>query len=400
MIYAVAACFALAAACTQAPTPAAGTACDGIEDCGGVSGLSCKGKVCRVVECARTNECPVRAACVAGACSAPECTEDEDCGRKGAVCFEGACRTDICARVESCRADQACFGLPPTCRPPAAQCAEDAACRRTQKCKIATATCVDACQQESECAALQWCDTLAGFCRDRCRLAEDCDFGEACIQGQCTGPKECDDKAVCPLETPIRNPWSCACQECLDSTECALERQEACVDGGCVTCAVAAAEEEACTGQGLIKQGSCCVQCVKAEDCQGQGDLCQRGLCVTPGTQSCTHSAQCPGTDICDGDRCGPKVSLLACTSQSECPAGEACHTGGQCKAESESCPLGCPQPSRCVAEPGNARGNCLGCMTHCAQQGCPREQRCIVPAGAQEGFCAEAISWQAACEL
>ena len=386
--------------CKQEEAPGPGTACDGIEDCGGVGGLSCKGKVCVRVECDRTNECPVRAACVAGACSAPECTESEDCGQDGAVCFEGDCRTDLCLGVEACKADQACFGSPPTCRPPADQCAQDEACLRTQRCKVAEATCVDACEQEGDCTGRRWCDTDASFCRDLCVSGEDCGFGESCIQGQCTGPKECQGMAACPFETPVRNPWTCACQQCLESLDCALERQEACVEGRCVVCAVAAAEEEVCTGQGLRSFGACCVQCIEAEDCPDQGESCERGVCVAPGVQSCTHSAQCPTGEVCDGDRCGPEVSLAPCQSQSECPQGESCHTGGQCKAESSACLTGCPAPSRCVAEPGNGAGNCLGCLVPCAAEGCPMGQRCIVPAGAGEGFCAEAMSWQAVCEF
>lgn len=379
--------------CRDVPLPAPGDVCRDIADCALTEGLACLSGECVRQACVRSRSCPVGSACVSELCSAPECAVDADCDGD-ARCFEGDCRSDLCDSVDECAPGLACYGEPPLCREPRDVCSVRQECALGQACKMPQGICAEACDARGLCVSDSWCDR--GVCRAFCETSLQCDDGEQCANGRCSVPRDCSDEPPCEDGLRLRDPISCECVACLEDIDCAVGLNEACVQSECLRCEARETAPGVCMAAGLIERDGCCVECLGDGDC-GIGRVCDRGACIDPSNQSCQTDTDCFQGLICDGDRCVRSSSSMPCSVQGDCPTGEACFADGRCRAEPGVC-AGCPNPSRCVAEPGDDRGACVGCSEHCTRAGCPAEQRCFVPEDAAEGWCVDAEFWGAVC--
>jgi hypothetical protein len=382
--------FALASAC-ETRLPTAGSACATIADCAAAAEpLACADNICQRLSCVALSDCPIGAACVAGVCRAPECAQDTDCDDPQAQCFLGECRLDLCRSRVDCPAGLICAGTPPQCAPPPMSCVGDAECPVGQSCNPDRRRCDRSCRLDAECAPVGAC--RQGFCRSRCTDDEGCDSGEVCAAGLCQLPSDCSDAEPCGGVLPLRDPISCACQQCLSDEDCG--RQQRCDAGVCRGCLQTAGDQALCTAQGLLFEDGCCIECLSDADCDaGRGERCERNACIDAVEGRCVEDADCPVNTICDGLRCAPSATLAPCVFQTDCPAGEACYPDARCRREAAVCDQGrgCPDGTRCVAEPGDTLGACVGCTALCAPAGCPAGQACALPSGAAEGACIDA---------
>jgi hypothetical protein len=373
----------------DAPLPTEGSSCANIADCAAATQpLSCADQRCQRIACTLLAQCPIGAACVAGVCQVPECAEDQDC-EGDAQCYLGECRDDLCRSREDCPANTICGGTPPRCIAPPATCARDTECPSGTSCDLVRSVCDRPCRLDAECAPVGGC--RSGFCRARCTDDEGCDSGEVCGDGVCQQPTDCAGAEVCGGATPLRDPISCACQQCLSAEDCG-DRQQRCDAGVCRTCIMAVEDAALCAAQGLLFEDGCCIACRDDTDCDAAaGERCTRNLCIDTAQGRCVEDTDCPNGTICDGLRCAPAASLTPCALQTDCPDGEACYPDARCRREASVCAggQGCPDGTRCVAEPGDTLGACLGCNTSCGQTGCPDGTRCALPSGSAEGACA-----------
>jgi len=382
--------YLLLAGC-EAPLPTAGTPCSGIADCAAAAEpLACAEGACKRLECEVLAQCPSGAACVSGLCRVPQCAADTDCKDSAAQCYLGECRLDLCRSREDCEGGTICAGAPPRCVAPPAVCASDTECPSGQSCDVTRGRCDRPCRLDGECAPVGLC--RAGFCSARCEDDEGCVSGEVCADGVCQAATDCSQAAPCAGNTPVRDPISCECRQCLADEDCG--RQQVCEAGSCRTCLQRVEEDAVCRAQGLIFEDGCCVECVDDVDCDtARGERCARGICQGAAQGSCVEDSDCPDGTICDGLRCAASATLTPCALQGDCTAGEACYPDARCRREATVCQggAGCPAGSRCVAEPGDTLGACIGCNSSCGQAGCPAETRCALPSGAAEGACVAA---------
>ncbi|MEM1349049.1 MAG: hypothetical protein AAGI01_10870 [Myxococcota bacterium] len=374
--------------CRGEPLPVQGDPCQSLEQCAGTQGLSCSQGICTSIACQRSLECPAEAACVEGACGVAECLADSDCAQ-GAECFEGDCRDDLCSSKADCQASQVCAGTPSVCAAPPSTCSGDEECPGTTRCKFPEGVCVEPCTQGS-CPEGFYCNVM--FCSALCADISSCGLGEVCSQGRCQLRRDCSNQPGCPLDTPLRDTADCTCVECLEDSDCDPTRLEACVAGQCSFCAERASTDQECEVSGLLRDESCCVRCLTNDDCAvNDGEVCDRGRCLDLLERRCAIDADCPQGLVCDGGRCASMASGTACLAQGDCASGEACYADERCRAEGAVCGE-CPAPSRCVAEPGDTRGTCVGCSASCDGAACPMGQACFVPDGATEGYCVDGV--------
>ena len=378
------------AGCSR-PDARVGDICTSVDDCAGSLPLACSQSECVQVGCERSAECPAGAACVDGACTQPECIDDESCLRRE-QCFEGDCRGDLCEFKADCDDGEVCLGVPPQCTAPPERCTLDTQCPRDLFCKTPEGVCEPRCTADTSCAEGSYCD--GDFCRLACVTSSDCPDGDVCAGGRCIenmcAARTCDDTR------PFVDPVTCSCVACLADRDCAVDRNEACNDGGaCTYCPSRASSESVCLDGGLLLDQGCCVECVADDDCPN-GTICASGRCVLDDPRDCATDADCPGAR-CDLGWCVLPGSMTPCELQTDCPAGEACYSDGRCRAEGQGCD-GCGAPGRCVSEPGNLTGTCAGCTVACATDGCPAGTLCFRPTGAAEGYCAASES-VSACE-
>lgn len=381
--------------CSDESVPKGGDPCRDITDCGGVARLSCRVDRCEEQPCERSSSCPAGAACVSGFCQAPECLTNLDCAQAGGSCFEGDCRQDLCEDKTQCTQAQVCSGTPLTCKAPPALCLNDADCPGDTRCQINTQRCVEVCQQDADCSADQHCDI--NLCRQRCAGEQGCEPGELCIEDKCKLPPDCAQEPECPLQTPLRRAQDCACVSCLSDSDCETSRGEACVENQCTYCALSGVDAQICAGVGLPFQGGCCVGCLDDRGCAAD-QTCERGRCTSEGERGCDSDAECPEGTLCDGSRCSTSSSLLPCQGQVDCPQGQSCYPDGRCRQEATACGGACPTPSRCVAQPGDHLGACLGCQSHCQAQGCLPGQLCLRLDNTQDGRCVSAAVLGSSC--
>lgn len=359
-----------------------GDSCATIADCLGEQELACSQSVCVRLSCQRSAECPAGAACVAGLCALPECGADDDClGRMR--CFEGDCRSDVCEFKAECARGEVCNGDPPTCRLPPAKCDEDRDCANDTFCQLPERICERRCTSDVSCPDESYCD--GEFCRLRCQTRADCAALDACVDGRCE-PVTCGAQ-TCSDDAPFLDPVTCSCVSCLDDSDCAVEAQFGCSTANrCITCLLKSDDSSVCAGQGLKLFEGCCVGCIEDRDCR-TGSVCENNRCVLADPRECVFDEDCPSGARCDLGFCVQPGSQTACQTQTDCPDGEACYGDGRCRAESDVC-VDCDVPNRCVAEPGDPLGSCVGCSTTCDETGCG-SRVCLVPTGAAEGFCA-----------
>lgn len=383
------------AGCADETLPKGGDPCRDITDCGGVARLSCRVDRCEEQPCERSASCPAGAACVSGFCQAPECLTNIDCAQAGGSCFEGDCRQDLCADKSECNEDQVCQGTPPTCKAPPSLCLDDADCPGQTRCQINAQRCVTVCRQDADCPSSQHCDI--NLCRQRCVNDQGCEPGELCIEDKCQLPPDCAQEPECPINAPLRRAQDCACVSCLSDSDCESSRGEACIENQCTYCALSGVDVQVCAGIGLPYLGGCCVGCLDDRGC-AQDQRCERGRCTSEGERGCDSDAECPDGTLCDGSRCSAASTLEPCQRQADCAASQSCYPDGRCRQEATACAPGCTAPSRCVAQPGDALGACLGCQTHCQAQGCPAGQLCDRPDEAQDGRCVSEVVLRATC--
>ncbi len=382
---------------TPQPLPVEGDPCRSLADCAQTPGLSCMLGSCQRVACERSVACPVEAACIEGVCGAPQCERDEDC-QGGGRCFEGACRQDICRDKSECASEQVCLGTPSQCRAAPAVCVRDEECPGRLACDVTSGQCSSTCDNDATCGASRLC--VAGRCLARCADSAECRAGALCREGACQLPLDCSGLGPCAASAPLRRPEDCACVSCLQDADCDLERGEACLQFSCKACVLRTSDADVCAASGLQQLDGCCVRCLNALDCDvAAGQVCQRGRCVDGQARACASDQDCRAAERCDGQRCAPPVSLAACALQADCPLGEGC-VGGRCRALSGSCAEACPAPSRCVGQPGDAQGACVGCVARCQAQGCPQGTLCYMAPDEAEGLCVDAAFYGPLCEF
>jgi len=371
---------AFALSCSR-PEPRAGDSCRTIEDCVTLEALACLQGECVRVGCSRSVECPAGAACVSGRCRAAECDSDDDC--PGTTCFEGDCRSDLCAFKAECDEGEVCIGTPPKCAAPPSRCTVDRECPTDRFCRLPEGTCDRKCTSDASCAAGSYCD--GDFCRLACDSSADCADQSYCVDGRCL-ESDCDERD-CPDARPFTNPVSCTCTECLADRDCVGERNERCTASGtCSYCPISATSDAQCVNQGLVPVGGCCAECAADRDCL-PGTHCNRGRCVLDDPRDCADDEDCPRGARCDLGWCVLPGSMTPCAIQDDCVQDEACYSDGRCRAQSTVC-ADCPSPSRCVAEPGDDVGTCVGCELACDDAACGEGDVCFVDAGAVDGYC------------
>lgn len=372
----------------EEPLPQIGDSCQKFEDCAQGDRLACQNNTCQQIRCQSTPECPFGSACVGGYCTIAECLNDTEC--TGAqICFGGACLVAGCKDNSDCP-NQVCRGTPKQCLAPPAFCLNDVDCPTGKRCQNTTGQCKETCQSDDNCSVDQYCDGL--FCRRRCTTDDQCTGSDLCIEQKCQSAPDCGE-AACPPDKPVRDIRTCVCLECQSDNQCNMARNEACLDQECTYCPIESTSESQCLLQGLRLRQGCCVQCVVNEHCDSEnGEVCQKGRCIDQSERTCLTDDQCGFEEVCDGSRCTPESSLKACTKQTDCPDGEACHGNGRCRAVSDRCQGQCQAPNRCIAEPGDTQGTCAGCTQSCTDNGCPTDSFCYVPEGQVEGYCAASL--------
>lgn len=377
----------LLAACGR-PSVSPGDPCASTAECLADQELACSQGQCARLPCQRTAQCPAGAACLQGVCGPPECAQDSDC--LGPLrCFEGDCRADLCEFKAECDPGEVCIGEPPQCRLPPARCTEDRECPNDTFCQLPEQACQRKCTSDAACGPESYCD--GAFCRLRCRTGSDCASTDACVDGRC---QRVDCAPVdCPPQRPLQDPQTCSCVACLADTDCATQAREGCSTANrCIVCVLKSTDASVCAAQGLVLLEGCCAECATATDC-GLGSSCLDGRCQPAATRDCAADADCGAGARCDLGYCVEPGSAAPCVRQADCPSGEACYGDGRCRAAAQLC-TDCAAPNRCVAEPGDDIGSCVGCAATCDATGCGAGV-CYVPAGATEGFCTDPVALQ-----
>ncbi len=369
--------------CSEDPVPEVGTSCASMVDCAEGDRLSCRNGVCVRISCSGTAQCPASAACVGGFCDAPECAETADCA--SGVCFEGDCRADLCDTKAECGSGEVCQGTPPTCRLPPSTCINDDQCPVGLSCVLPFGTCKSSCNFDSDCTGTDYC--RRGACTPPCGDSSVCTSEEACVGSRCVELQPCPTQ-TCPPSRPFRNPIDCSCVECLNGSDCFGNQENCTPSGRCIYCP-AMGDAADCQRQGLIEDEGCCTQCINDIDCEGDDQVCTSGICVFADPRECTLDEDCSGSSTCENGLCRPGGSLDMCALQTECADGEACYGDGRCRLEGDCT---CLAPSRCVAEPGDTIGSCVGCTANCGTEGCDTDEVCVVRGETTEGICVPAV--------
>lgn len=214
-----------------------------------------------------------------------------------------------------------------------------------------------------------------------CVSADDCAFGDACINGQCTTgsrPTCHAGRSLCASSDDCASGHcdeGCCAPTCASRLDCADD--ELCRDSHCQrrdslpTCS----RDSECAGR--IGQPRChpgfemCVACLSDSDCGSERACDGNNRCVQlPG--SCGDDDDCPSMEV---PRCESESKrCVACLSDDDCPSDKGC--------EEHTCvprPVSCSQHSDCEAMEGQRLCNpdtlvCVSCIddTHC-----PDDHRC-----------------------
>lgn len=140
--------------------------CDTSADC--AAGV-CDRATGRCVACRVTNECPDGQLCEAFVCrDVASCTGDLDCTSSGLVCDKAASHCVACNTSADCP-DGPCVGH---------SCVESRACDSSLECTDLNMVCAPV-------RSPAWPESYAGKGCAECADAQDCDVGEACLEGLC-----------------------------------------------------------------------------------------------------------------------------------------------------------------------------------------------------------------------
>ncbi|MBI3071967.1 MAG: PPC domain-containing protein [Deltaproteobacteria bacterium] len=282
--------------------------------------------MCLRFRCTSDNECSTGERCdpATEKCVARPCATNIDCGschvcdpgtRSCLACPVGqACNANVCQPTTDCTvtgcaaptpvcdpSDKACVecvsnadcqtGAPRICDRAqrkcvlAPICARDSDCPPTEKCDVATSTCVPRpaeCDDTRPCPAPKVCDGTTGLCKDR-----------ACANdSQCPTGYVCDDATkVCVVLVGCRGDQDCPGKRCKTSTKA-------------------------------------CVECLTTQDC-ARGRLCDQTTNTCVGMPGCSTDADCgdPAKPHCDATTRG----CFACVTNSHCPPGKVCSAAKEC---------------------------------------------------------------------
>jgi hypothetical protein len=278
------------------------------------------------------------------------------------------------------------------CVEPPRLCSGDHECPLAEGCVVSRRECASICADDADCTGQTYC--LEELCQQPCRDAADCPGDRSCVDDRCQYLPDCSEHPECSGLRLYRDPLTCECVSCLQSSDCDLSSQEICTASGqCLFCAQAASSEDDCSAAGQVFAEGCCSECLQDADCTSTlAPHCERGRCQSVPGVECIAQNDCGADQVCDRGRCVPPPSFASCELQSDCPDAEACYGDGLCRAESDTCG-GCPDPSRCVAERADELGTCAGCTTPCDEAACPDGQLCYVADGEAEGYCVDAQS-------
>ena len=385
-----------------------------------------------LLTCAVNADCGECEVCdlVSGYCG-PGCQSDADCDptRDGAAgdaqentfCVDCEC-VFACDPVRFCNADADC--LPDEyCGPREHRVASDpegiagaymclSGCRNDDSCENEGETCdfesrlcVTLCEQDSDCLEDEACndDGRCSTVGAVCFADGDCDPGEYCKDGRCTGGCATDDHCVrecgklqscidsCPPDPTCtcegdgcyNENWRDLCPRdpaciaaCPEDGECLRQQGSTCVDNRCERTCTDSAE---CLDDEVCSEGICMVRLTEGEaraddrlGCQC-GDVCNRyGTCEVA---ICTADEQCPSCSICEDGVCIP-----GCSDENPCPDGGCCNPDGRCSRA-------CTQDYQCADLPGNQL--CL--ETGCCGLICDPLVPCVGNSDCQAGeYCAE----------
>lgn len=265
-----------------------------------------------------------------------ECNEDADCQR-GDTCINHSCTE--CATPDKC-AGNSCNCCPKGSNGKKMQCLPID--------KGGTPECVE-CTKNEDCGGKRVCDVLVGQCVDERAENEKKD---------CCG----DDCLPCPADNPLclPGPYGTACARCRHDKQC--EDGEFCYGGQCTGCLSnrrCGTRCGACGGdtpfclEAQRPEDASCVRCNRDDDCNG-------GHC-NAATHTCDSScaATCaPGTPHCDGAKC------VECYADTQCPCGGTCDLG------THKCSSSCKNNGDCLgdqhcrwAEDGESKDCALGAL-------------------------------------
>ncbi len=173
-----------------------------------------------------------------------------------------------------------------------------------------------------------------------------------CVPPLITTAVACTDSSVCPWPTLCRTDLG-TCE--LDPTHCAWDGD--CPEGKACTPLLRICRPAVCQGNPqcmdprlVCREGQCVEpECATDASC-GEGKYCQAGNCQV--AQTCNDEDKCYYQDTCtngfcmpnrcntctqQGKACDPVTGKCgtACTSSSQCPAGQTCLGGAACVVDS-----------------------------------------------------------------
>jgi hypothetical protein len=205
------------------------------------------------------------------------------------------------------------------------------------------------------CPAPKVCDSSTGACVE-CTTAAQCTKPEAplCTNKQCTACA--GNNAGCAARDPAKPICAASgrCGECSSNDQCkATPAKSFCVMEACVGCQMAGAT--ACTGVTPVcnPTSGACAECLVDTDCKtATAPFCVANKCVAcgmaPAGKCATLNPMVPA--------CGPTGACVACNTSVDCafdPNRPICNTA-------DSTCRGCTADAECVAKSGADPGVCL----------------------------------------
>lgn len=351
--------------------------------------------------------------CVDGTCErtcsdSAECFDDE-------VCSEGLCMIKLSNEYEGaddrlgCGCGDVCnqYG---TCEP--AVCTTDEECPSCSICE--GGVCVEGCSDENPCPDGGCCNP-DGRCAKSCTRDLDCASepgNSVCLAGGCCG-LACDPLVPCVSASDCQAGQYCGEEGyCLDGCrsdgDCSGLAEE---DGGRYRCEKryvratngALAPCEAYPGEECFSEiGQCVSYCLSAADC-GEGESCEfddegNGSCQAPPPPACASDADCDG----DGVICLNGTCSSGCRFDNQCPDGERCAAGNQCKlvcSDDQLCRTLQGEGSECVRgfceyinDGDGGRPGCE-CFEFCDKDGYCRPYQCDSDLDCDEQACGSCLT-------
>lgn len=363
---------------------------------------TCDAGQCKARTRCTNNTCPQGLSCdtstnfcinAAGVDLCGACTADPECRGTGSKCLALGGSTfcgKTCTSSTDCPANFTCAptqGNIKQCIPSAGRCTDNCAvpgavCPQGRTCEpnsglcLATKRLCDTCTTDSECGAPgdkcliadggakvcgQNCDTATsggrlcpnGFaCRDVSAGVKQClPQGAECVVDPCA-TVTCDRAST----TPICDPATRACVECLRQADCPASDQQCTaaktcvVPGQCTTdqsCASDPGGRKCCT----TASGKQCSQCCTNNDCSGGTPFCVVNTC----------QAQ---QDPCAGVSCGPSTACNPASGQCEATGGggTSCQSDNDCPPSALGTPQSCDIASHTCYDPSGVCADASQC--------------------------------------